>query len=257
MILSCGPTGSGKTTTLYSILKFVDSPGKNIVTVEDPVEYQVRGINQVNVKPSVGLTFSSALRSILRQDPDIILIGEIRDTETLDIAVKAALTGHLVLSSLHTTTAAGSVIRMMNMEIEPFLLCSSVLAISGQRLVRRICPQCKESYDLAPEVAERVGLTRLFPGKNIKLFRGKGCSECMNTGYVGRVVISEILVLTSKVREAILRRVGELKIKAIGREEGMVTMREDGLQKAVAGYTSLEEVLRVTAPDEELLQNKE
>ncbi len=256
MILSCGPTGSGKTTTLYSILKFVDSPGKNIVTVEDPVEYQVRGINQVNVKPSVGLTFSSALRSILRQDPDIILIGEIRDTETLDIAVKAALTGHLVLSSLHTTTAAGSVIRMMNMGVEPFLLCSSVLAISGQRLVRRICPLCKESYNLAPEVAERVGLARLFPGKSIKLYRGKGCAECMNTGYVGRVVISEILVLTLKVREAILKRVGELKIKAIGREEGMVTMREDGLQKAVAGHTSLEEVLRVTAPDEELLKDK-
>ena len=254
MILACGPTGSGKTTTLYSILKFVDSPEKNIVTVEDPVEYQVRGINQVNVKPSVGLTFSSALRSILRQDPDIILIGEIRDTETLDIAVKAALTGHLVLSSLHTTTAAGSVIRMMNMGVEPFLLCSSVLAISGQRLVRRICPHCKEAYELAPEMAERVGLARLSPSGKFRLYRGKGCAECMNTGYFGRVVISEILVLTPKVREFILKRAGELKIKGVGREEGMVTMREDGLQKAMAGFTSLEEVLRVTAPDEELLE---
>ncbi|HRZ39756.1 MAG TPA: ATPase, T2SS/T4P/T4SS family [Candidatus Omnitrophota bacterium] len=254
MILACGPTGSGKTTTLYSILKFVDSPEKNIVTVEDPVEYQVRGINQVNVKPSVGLTFSSALRSILRQDPDIILIGEIRDTETLDIAVKAALTGHLVLSSLHTTTAAGSVIRMMNMGVEPFLLCSSVLAISGQRLVRRICPHCKEAYELAPEMADRVGLARLSPSGKFRLYRGKGCAECMNTGYFGRVVISEILVLTPKVREFILKRAGELKIKGVGREEGMVTMREDGLQKAMAGFTSLEEVLRVTAPDEELLE---
>ncbi len=256
MILSCGPTGSGKTTTLYSVLKFVDSPEKNIVTVEDPVEYQVRGINQVNVKPSVGLTFSSALRSILRQDPDIILIGEIRDTETLDIAVKAALTGHLVLSSLHTTTAAGSVIRMMNMGVEPFLLCSSVLAISGQRLVRRICLHCKEAYDLAPEVAVRVGLTRLFPSGKFKLYRGKGCGECLNTGYIGRVVLSEILVLTPKVREYILKRAGELRIKTVGREEGMITMREDGLQKAMAGATSLEEVLRVTAPDEDFPQDK-
>ncbi len=250
MILSCGPTGSGKTTTLYSVLKFVDSPGKNIITVEDPVEYQVKGINQVNVRPSVGLTFASALRSILRQDPDIIMIGEIRDTETLDIAVKAALTGHLVLSSLHTTTAAGSIIRMMNMGIEPFLLCSSVLAITGQRLVRRICPRCRESYEVVPELARRVGLTALLGEKTFRLYRGRGCPECLNTGYVGRVVICELLVLTAPVREEILHQSGELKIKEVGRREGMRTMREDGLLKAVAGHTSLEEVLRVTAPDE-------
>ena len=153
MILSCGPTGSGKTTTLYSILKFIDSPEKNIVTVEDPVEYQMRGMNQVNVKPSLGLTFASSLRSILRQDPDIIMIGEIRDTETLDIAVKSALTGHLVLSSLHTTTASGSVIRMMNMGIEPFLLCSSVIVIMGQRLLRKVCPHCREPHPVPQAVS--------------------------------------------------------------------------------------------------------
>src|SRR3989338_5016868 len=172
LILACGPTGSGKTTTLYSILKYVDSPGKNIVTVEDPVEYQMKGMNQVNIRPSVGLTFPASLRSILRQDPNIIMIGEIRDTETLDIAVKAALTGHLVLSSLHTTTAAGSIVRMENMGIEPFLISSSVLAIVAQRLIRKICPHCKETYALTSTVAEKVGLTTLFPNKNkFELFR--------------------------------------------------------------------------------------
>lgn len=251
MILACGPTGSGKTTTLYSILKFVDTAEKNIITVEDPVEYQMRGMNQVNVRPNVGLTFSTALRSILRQDPDIIMIGEIRDSETLDIAVKAALTGHLVLSSLHTTTASGSVIRMMNMGVEPFLLCSSVIAISGQRLVRRICQHCKEPYEVLPEVSRRVGLERMLKGKKAVLFKGKGCDQCLNTGYTGRIVICELLILTSKVKEEILKGGNELKIKKVGRTEGMVTMREDALKKALDGFTSLEEVLRVTAPDEE------
>jgi len=252
MILSCGPTGSGKTTTLYSILKFIDSPGKNIVTVEDPVEYQMKGMNQVNVKASVGLTFSAALRSILRQDPDIIMIGEIRDTETLDIAVKAALTGHLVVSSLHTTTAPGSVVRMMNMGIEPFLICSSMLAIVGQRLLRRICPKCKEAYDVTGEVADKLGLHKFTKEKTIRLFRGKGCKTCFNQGYIGRVGISEILVLTAEVKEQILQRKGELKIKEVGRRCGMKTMREDGMAKALEGLTTLEEVLRVTAPDEPL-----
>ncbi len=251
MILACGPTGSGKTTTLYSALKFVDSPEKNIITVEDPVEYQMPGMNQVNVHPSVGLTFATALRSILRQDPDIIMIGEIRDAETLDIAIKAALTGHLVFSSLHTTTAAGSVVRMMNMGIEPFLLCSSVIAVSGQRLVRRVCPKCREPYQVPPEVAKRVGLSVLTKGKDVPLFHGKGCEKCLGTGYAGRIVICELMILTSKVKEEILKGGNELNIKRAGREEGMVTMREDALIKAMNGHTSLEEVLRVTAPDEE------
>lgn len=252
MILSCGPTGSGKTTTLYSILKFIDSPQINIVTVEDPVEYQMKGMNQVNVKPLLGLTFAASLRSILRQDPDVIMIGEIRDSETLDIAVKAALTGHLVVSSLHTTTAAGSVIRMMNMGIEPFLLCSSVNSIIGQRLVRRVCPFCFELYHVPKELSQRVGFDRITKAKDIQVVRGKGCKKCFNTGYSGRVVISEVLILTSKVKEQILQRRGELRIKDIGRREGMKTMREDGLEKAMSHMTSLEEVLRVTAPDEEL-----
>ena len=252
MILSCGPTGSGKTTTLYSILKCVDSPEKNIVTVEDPVEYQIKGLNQVNVKPALGLTFASVLRSVLRQDPDIIMVGEIRDTETLDIAVKAALTGHLVLSSLHTTTAAGSIIRMMNMGIEPFLICSSVVAIIGQRLVRKICDRCRETYVIPNELVERLMLRRLTQANEIRMTRGKGCKNCLNTGYRGRIGITEILVLTPAVKEQILHRKGELKIKEVGRREGMITMREDGLNKALAGLTSLEEVLRVTAPDEEI-----
>jgi type IV pilus assembly protein PilB len=249
MILTCGPTGSGKTTTLYAILKFIDSPEKNIITVEDPVEYQVKGINQVNVRPNVGLTFSSSLRSILRQDPDVILIGEIRDSETLDIAVKAALTGHLVLSSLHTTTAAGSVVRMMNMGVEPFLLSSSVLAIIAQRLLRRLCPHCKEPYVPPAELAEKLRLKKITKEKT-QLFRPKGCKRCFETGYSGRVGITEVLVLTSEIKELILQRVGEYRLKEAGRKEGMVTMREDGLLKALRGLTSLEEVLRVTAPDE-------
>jgi type IV pilus assembly protein PilB len=251
MILSCGPTGSGKTTTLYSILKFVDSPGKNIVTIEDPVEYQMAGLNQVDIKPTVGLTFAATLRSILRQDPDVIMIGEVRDSETLDIAVKAALTGHLVISSLHTTTAAGSVVRMMNMGVEPFLICSSVIAIIGQRLLRRICPHCKESYTLAADLAAKLNVSCPSP-EGLLLYRGKGCKHCFQLGYSGRVGISEILVLTPMVKEQILQRAGELKIKELGRRGGMRTMREDGMSKALAGLTTVEEVLRVTAPDEDL-----
>ncbi len=249
LILTCGPTGSGKTTTLYSILKHVDSPEKNIVTVEDPVEYQLKGANQVNVKPALGLTFSACLRSILRQDPDIILIGEIRDAETLNIAVKAALTGHLVLSSLHTTTAAGSIIRMMNMGIEPFLICSSVEVIVAQRLLRRICTQCKESYILDDEISEKVGLAKFTQQTGIELFRGKGCKNCLETGYKGRVGITEVLVFTPRIKEGVLSRIGEIKIKEEARQEGMKTMREDGFSKALKGLTSLEEVLRITAPD--------
>ncbi len=252
LLLTCGPTGSGKTTTLYSILKHVDSPEKNIVTVEDPVEYQMTGANQVNVKPSMGLTFPVCLRSILRQDPDVILIGEIRDAETLDIAVKAALTGHLVLSSLHTTTAAGSVIRMMNMGIEPFLICSSVVAIVAQRLLRRICPHCKESYVLDEEVFQRVGLSAVVRQGPVELYRGRGCKACLETGYKGRVGITEILVLTPTIKDLILKREGEFHIKKAARLEGMKTMREDGLAKVLKGLTSLEEVLRVTAPDEKI-----
>ncbi|MCK4882901.1 MAG: Flp pilus assembly complex ATPase component TadA [Candidatus Omnitrophica bacterium] len=256
MILACGPTGSGKTTTLYSILKYVDSPEKNIVTVEDPVEFQMKGVSQVNIKPAMGLTFPVSLRSILRQDPDIIMIGEIRDKETLDIAVKAALTGHLVLSSLHTTTAAGSIIRMMNMGIEPFLICSSVLAIVAQRLLRRTCIFCKETYEATPTIIDKFNLKKAFPKgtTTFELSRGKGCKRCFQTGYKGRVGITEIFIFSPKIRELILARAGEVKLKEAARIEGMQTMREDGIAKVVEGLTTLEEVSRITAPDEAIAE---
>ena len=252
MILACGPTGSGKTTTLYSILKYVDSPKKNIVTVEDPVEYQLKGLNQVNIKPQMGLTFPVSLRSILRQDPDVIMIGEIRDAETLDIAVKAALTGHLVLSSLHTTTAAGSITRMINMGVEPFLICSSVLAIVAQRLIRRICTFCKEPQEVSAATMKSLNLEKYFlkGTKKYEIFRGKGCKRCLNSGYKGRVGITEIFIFSPKIRELVLARASELKLKEASRAEGMKTMREDGLKKVIEGLTTLEEVLRVTAPDD-------
>ncbi len=252
MILLCGPTGSGKTTTLYSILKYIDSPEKNIVTVEDPVEYQVKGINQVNIQAGHNLTFASSLRSILRQDPDVIMIGEIRDSETIDIAVKAALTGHLVLSSLHTNSACGSIIRMVNMGIEPFLLCSSVVSIVAQRLLRKVCDHCKESYDVPDEVVKKYGISKFASGKKVSLFRAKGCGECYDLGYRGRIGITEILVFSQKLKEMILQGASEVEVKQIGREEGMLTLREDALRKACEGLTTLEEVLRITAPDEVL-----
>jgi len=249
MMLVCGPTGSGKTTTLYSILKFVDSPEKNIVTVEDPVEYQLEGINQVNARPEIGLTFASALRSILRQDPNVIMIGEIRDYETVDIAIKSALTGHLVLSTLHTTTAGGAIVRLINMGVEPYLINSSLACVVSQRLVRKICSYCKESYTIKKEIIDSL---KLDPEriKKAEFFRGKGCSHCFNMGYSGRTGIAEVLVLTTRLRELILRREQEHVIKQQARLEGMKTLREDGLEAALKGLTSLEEVLRVTAPDE-------
>ncbi len=247
MILICGPTGCGKTTTLYSILQYVNSPEKNIVTVEDPVEYQIDGINQVTSRPEIGLTFAAALRSILRQDPNIIMIGEIRDFETVDIAIKAALTGHLVLSTLHTTTATGSVIRLVNMGVEPFLITSSVVLVGAQRLVRRICTACKEPYEISAEAAARLGLK----GKQT-FYKGKGCDKCLNTGYKGRVGLLEVLALSPKIRALILENAQEYRIREEARREGMMTLRENGLKNALAGTTSLEEVLRVTAGDQDL-----
>ncbi len=248
MILICGPTGSGKTTTLYSILKYVDTPQKNIVTVEDPVEYELRGINQVTIRPAIELTFASSLRSILRQDPDVIMVGEIRDFDTVDIAIKAALTGHLVLSTLHTTDAVGSVIRLVNMGVEPFLITSSVLMAAAQRLVRKVCPRCKESYALKDSVAKEIGLEEVGK-KDLTFHRGKGCEHCRQTGYKGRMGIIEVLVLTHKLREMILKSASEREIKEEARSAGMTTLRENGLVKARRGETSIEEVLRVTAGD--------
>ncbi|MCK9431930.1 MAG: ATPase, T2SS/T4P/T4SS family [Candidatus Omnitrophica bacterium] len=250
MILVCGPTGSGKTTTLYSVLKSVDSPDKNIVTVEDPVEFQLEGINQVTVKPEVGLSFAAALRSILRQDPDIIMIGEIRDYETVDIAIKSALTGHLVLSTIHTTTAAGAAVRLVNMGVEPYLINASLVCVVAQRLVRKICPHCKESYFIEDEVAGSLKLPVAKGKSRPQFFRGKGCQHCFNSGYSGRTVIAEVLQLSQKVRELILDGSQEQLIKQQARSEGMKTLREDGMEAALKGYTTIEEVLRVTAPDE-------
>jgi type IV pilus assembly protein PilB len=251
MVLACGPTGSGKTTTLYSILKYIDSPEDNIVTVEDPVEYQLEGINQVSIRPEIGLSFASCLRSILRQDPDIIMVGEIRDFETVDIAIKSALTGHLVLSTLHTTTAAGSVIRLVNMGVEPFLITSSVVCLINQRLVRKVCESCKESYPLTDAMIGSLNIDKAAKGL-LLAYRGKGCKKCFNIGYSGRIVIGEVLTLTSKVKELIIARAQESELKAAARREGMQTLRESGVLKVLEGVTTLEEVLRVTMPDEPL-----
>jgi type IV pilus assembly protein PilB len=250
MILVCGPTGCGKTTTLYSVLEYINSPEDNVITVEDPVEYVIEGLNQVTSRPDIGLTFAAALRSILRQDPDIIMIGEIRDFETADIAIKAALTGHLVLSTLHTTTAPGSITRLLNMGVEPFLITSSVILVAAQRLVRKICPNCKESYELDADIAEKYNIKS--NGKKVTLYRGKGCDACRKTGYKGRVGLIEVLTLTPKIKALILERAQEYRVRDQGRLEGMSTLRENGVTLALNGVTTLDEIVRVTVGDQDL-----
>jgi len=249
MILVCGPTGSGKTTTLYSLLKCVHDPQKNLITVEDPVEYQIHGVNQVTVRTEVGLTFSGALRSILRQDPDVIMIGEIRDFDTVDIAIKAALTGHLVFSTLHTTTACGSLVRLVNMGVEPFLISASVIAIVSQRLVRKLCAKCKEAYKPSRTFTSKLEITSSAKG-GVTFYKPKGCKDCLNTGYSGRLGICEVLTMSHSIRDLVLHRARENEIKQVAKKEGMVTLREDGLNNVLEGVTSLEEVLRVTVGDE-------
>lgn len=247
MMLVTGPTGSGKTTTLYSVLAYLDRPEVNITTVEDPVEYQMPGINQVNVRENIGLTFPAALRSILRQDPDIVLIGEIRDNDTLDIAIKAALTGHLVLSTLHTNDAASSITRMVNMGLEPFLIASTVVMISAQRLVRRICPKCRVPYDAPADVVKDFNLD---PSKPYTFYKIKGCVQCRQTGYAGRTVITELLEMSHEIKHAITKGASAEEIKGIARTQGMTTLRECAVQKAVNGETTIDEVYRMTAADE-------
>lgn len=250
MIVICGPTGSGKTTTLYSVLKLIDSPEKNIITVEDPVEYQLEGINQVAVRPEVNLTFAASLRAILRQDPDIIMVGEVRDAETADIAIKAALTGHLVLTTLHTNTAIGTITRLVNMGVEPFLIASSLLLAGAQRLVRRICARCKESYTPSPELVRQLGITEKQLGSQKPVFyRGKGCDACARKGYAGRIVVVEAFTLSSGIKDLIVKRASETEIKERARKEGMTTLRESGIIKLLQGVTTVEEVMRVTARD--------
>jgi type IV pilus assembly protein PilB len=248
MMLMTGPTGSGKTSTLYAVLTQINTTDVNIVTVEDPVEYQLMGVNQVQVKPEIGLTFASGLRSILRQDPDIVMVGEIRDSETADIAVKAALTGHLVLSTLHTNDAPGAIARMVDMGIEPFLVSSSLLMVCAQRLVRKICPHCKEALEVPPDVIQRLAMTKEDVSGNT-YYRGRGCSRCKNTGFLGRLAILEVLPIGDNMREKILHNSSAKIIKDLAQKEGMKTLRMAGMERAKAGLTSLDEVLRVTGSD--------
>ncbi len=244
MILVTGPTGSGKTTTLYSTLSALNSAEKNIITVEDPVEYRLDGINQVQVNPKAGLTFASGLRSILRQDPNIVMVGEIRDTETGDIAVRAALTGHLVLSTLHTNDAPGAITRLIDMEVEPFLVASSVLGVVAQRLVRVICPECKIRYVPASDSVERLFLG-IAPDHPLTLYRGTGCPSCGYSGYKGRMAIHEVMPVSSRIRDLINKRAASDELAVAAKEEGMLSMQEDGIQKALDGLTTVAEVMRV------------
>lgn len=246
ILLVTGPTGSGKSTTLYAALKHLNEPERMIITVEDPVEYNIRGINQMQVKPQIGLTFANALRSIVRQDPDVIMIGEMRDTETAQIAVQSALTGHLVLSTLHTNEAAGSVMRLLDMGVQDYLLTSAVTAIQAQRLVRTLCTECREEYTPIDEVVERWGLDRFADDDKITLHKPVGCDSCGGTGYTGRLAILEILMMSNEIRDLVLKRCDVGDIARLAAAQGMITMRDDGLQKAVAGLTTIEEVLRVT-----------
>jgi len=247
MILLTGPTGSGKTTTLYSGLSAIKSPEINIVTIEDPVEYQIPAVYQVQANSKIGLTFATGLRHILRQDPDIIMIGEIRDLETAEMAIRSALTGHLVFSTLHTNDSAGTITRLVNMGIEPFLVSSSLNLSAAQRLVRRICPQCKESYRPNKVTLESLGLPK---NKDTVFHRGKGCSMCRGTGYFGRLALCEMLEMTQAIRNLVLNGADGDTIRQAAIELGMVTLRQNGIQKVVDGVTTIEEVMRATMEDD-------
>ncbi len=249
IIIVCGPTGSGKTTTLYSVLSRLNTTRVNIMTLEDPVEYQMSGINQVGINPAVGLTFATGLRSFLRQDPNIILVGEIRDRETTDLALQAALTGHLVFSTLHTSNAAGALPRLLDLGAEPFLLSSTMSAMVGQRIARKICSKCKESYVPVAQIMDEMKkvLGKLFPNDDstIKLYRGKGCQECSNFGYLGRIGIFEVLPVSNKIASLILEHPDSATLEKNAIEEGMITMKQDGYFKALQGITTIEEIMRV------------
>jgi general secretion pathway protein E len=249
ILLVTGPTGSGKTTTLYTALDRLNKPDVKILTVEDPVEYQMPGINQIQVKPQIDLTFANALRSIVRQDPDVIMIGEIRDLETAQIAVQSALTGHLVLSTVHTNDAPSTVNRLLDMGVEDYLLTSTVIGIQAQRLVRTLCPDCREPYIALPELVHELGLSKFANGGDITLYHARGCKQCANTGYVGRISIIEMMPMTDTIRALVMRHAIATELKAQAMKEGMVTMYEDGMRKALRGVTTFEEVLRVTRED--------
>ncbi|HLM84169.1 MAG TPA: GspE/PulE family protein [Candidatus Bathyarchaeia archaeon] len=256
MILITGPTGSGKSTTLYSVLKILNKEGVNIITLEDPVEYAIEGINQSQVKPEIGYSFASGLRSILRQDPDIIMVGEIRDTETAELAVHAALTGHVVLATLHTNDSLGAIPRLIDMKVEPFLVASSLRAVVAQRLVRKICPNCREEVKMSDPVKleiERV-LAQIPEAEKkvhnlqdgIKIYKGKGCAKCTGSGMKGRIGIFEVFYVDEEVNDLLGGQVDEEKLRQIAHKQGMITMKQDGILKVLEGHTTLEEVERVT-----------
>jgi general secretion pathway protein E len=247
IILVTGPTGSGKTTTLYACLTRINTPDKNILTVEDPVEYQITGIGQMQVNAKIDFTFANGLRAILRQDPDVVLIGEIRDKETAEIAVQASLTGHLVFSTLHTNDAASAFTRLVDMGVEPFLIASSVLCMVAQRLVRMVCRECRVPYVPSPGELETLGLTRIEPGDTF--FRAGGCPACANTGYTGRNAIYEMLPVDDAVRELVMKNSDASHIKRVAMERGMHSLRQDGVLKVRRGLTTAEEVMRVTQGD--------
>jgi len=240
-----GPTGSGKTTTLYAALSTINTTDINIITIEDPIEYQIEGIGQIQVNRKIDLTFAKGLRSIVRQDPDVILVGEIRDLETAEIAIQSALTGHLVFSTLHTNDSASAVTRLIDMGIEPFLVTSSVISILAQRLVRVICKDCKEAYTPDQESLQNIGLTPEMLGDN-QIYRGTGCPSCLNTGYMGRTGIFELMNLDDTVKNMILKTSDANAIKHKALEQGMITLRQAGAQKVLEGVTTIEEVFRVT-----------
>jgi len=244
MILISGPTGSGKTTTLYSCLDRLNSPTKNIITVEDPVEYQLKGINQMQVNEKAGLTFANALRSILRQDPNIILIGEIRDAETARIAIESALTGHLVFSTIHTNDSSSIATRLIDMGIEPFLVASSLIGATAQRLIRKVCDNCKTAYNPSRDVLENLGFQI---DESVTFYKGEGCDKCTHTGYRGRKAISEILPITPDIQKLVLSRASSKEISAQAKKEGMKTLLDDAMTKAAEGLTTLEEVVRVVS----------
>jgi len=246
ILLVTGPTGSGKTTTLYTALQRLNTPSRKIITVEDPIEYQLEGVNQIQVKPAIGLTFSGALRSIVRQDPDVIMIGEMRDLETARIAIQSALTGHLVLSTIHTNDAAGGVTRLLDMGVEDYLLTSTVNGIMAQRLVRQLCPECKQGYAPLPEMVKELGLRRFSKAKKLTLYKAVGCEACSGTGFRGRTSIHELLVMSDAVRRLVMQHSGATLIQQQACDEGMITMQDDGMAKCLAGITAIEEVLRIT-----------
>jgi general secretion pathway protein E len=246
IVLVTGPTGSGKTTTLYAALLELNTPEKKILTIEDPVEYQLDGINQVQVKPQIGLTFANALRSFLRHDPDIMMIGEIRDLETAQIAVQAALTGHLILSTLHTNDAVSAVARLLDMGIEDYLLTSTINGVAAQRLVRVLCPHCREAYQPVAEFVEKMNLSTPGENKNVTLYRAIGCQHCGGTGFHGRSSIVEVLPLNDEIRRALLKSGDAMALQEAAIASGMSTMRQHGLRKVLAGETTIEEVLRAT-----------